>query len=69
MKERLRKVIGGFFFAILTNDALYGVIVSNAFRPNFVCILKNGTYTLTSETCAIDVLGVEFVQEIHVGEN
>ncbi len=30
--------------------------------------MKDGTYILASETCAIDVLGAEFVQDIHAGE-
>ena len=30
--------------------------------------MENGAYILASETCAIDVLGAEFVQDIHAGE-
>ena len=27
--------------------------------------MENGAYILASETCAIDVLGAEFIQDIH----
>ncbi len=30
--------------------------------------MKNSTYILASETCAIDVLGAELLQDIHAGE-
>ena len=30
--------------------------------------MQDGTYILASETCAIDVLGAEYVQDIHAGE-
>ena len=30
--------------------------------------MENGAYILASETCAIDVLGAEFIQDIHAGE-
>ncbi|HAR4518697.1 TPA: amidophosphoribosyltransferase [Staphylococcus aureus] len=68
LKESLRKVKGGFTFAILTKDALYGAVDPNAIRPLVVGKMKDGTYILASETCAIDVLGAEFVQDIHAGE-
>ena len=31
--------------------------------------MENGAYILASETCAIDVLGAEFIQDIHAGES
>ncbi len=37
-------------------------------RPLVVGKMKDGTYILASETCAIDVLGAEFVQIYHAGE-
>ena len=30
--------------------------------------MQDDTYILASETCAIDVLGAEYVQDIHAGE-
>ena len=68
LKESLRLIKGGFTFAILTKDALYGAVDPNAIRPLVVGKMENGAYILASETCAIDVLGAEFVQDIHAGE-
>lgn len=68
LKESLRKVKSGFIFVILIKDALYGAIDSSVIRPLIAGKIKNGTYTLISEACAIDVSGVEFVQDIHASE-
>ena len=67
LKESLRQIKGGFTFAILTKDALYGAVDPNAIRPLVVGKMQDGTYILASETCAIDVLGAEYVQDIHAG--
>ena len=56
LKESLRQIKGGFTFAILTKDALYGAVDPNAIRPLVVGKMQDGTYILASETCAIDVL-------------
>lgn len=68
LKESLRQIKGGFTFAILTKDALYGAVDPNAIRPLVVGKMQDDTYILASETCAIDVLGAEYVQDIHAGE-
>ena len=68
LKDSLRQIKGGFTFAILTKDALYGAVDPNAIRPLVVGQMKNGAYIIASETCAIDVLGAEFVRDIHAGE-
>ena len=57
LKESLRQIKGGFTFAILTKDALYGAVDPNAIRPLVVGKMQDDTYILASETCAIDVLG------------
>ena len=61
----MRQIKGGFTFAILTKDALYGAVDPNAIRPLVVGKMQDDTYILASETCAIDVLGAEYVQDIH----
>ena len=68
LKESLRTIKGGFTFALLTKDALYGAVDPNAIRPLVIGQLQTGEYVLASETCAIDVLGGEFVRDIHAGE-
>src|SRR5699024_6465559 len=68
LQERLRKFTGGFSFALLTKDAIYRAVDPNAIRQLEVGKMKIGSYFLASETCAIDVLGAEFVRDIHAGE-
>src|SRR5699024_3444356 len=68
LKESLNIIKGGFTFALLTKDALYGAVDPNAIRPLAVGRMKTGAYIIASETCAIDVLGAEFVRDIHAGE-
>lgn len=46
---------------------MYGAVDPNAIRPLVVGKMENGAYILASETCAIDVLGAEFIQDIHAG--
>lgn len=68
LTESLCTIKGGFTFALLTKDALYGAVDPNAIRPLVVGKLQTGEYVIASETCAIDVLGGEFVRDIHAGE-
>ncbi|GGI41383.1 amidophosphoribosyltransferase [Mammaliicoccus stepanovicii] len=68
LKESLNIIKGGFTVALLTKDALYGAVDPNAIRPLAVGRMQNGAYVIASETCAIDVLGAEFIQDIHAGE-
>ncbi|MBS4750389.1 amidophosphoribosyltransferase [Carnobacteriaceae bacterium zg-ZUI78] len=68
LKESLCRIKGGFTYLLLTKDALYGAVDENGLRPLVVGKLKNGAYVLASETCAIDILGGEFVRDIYAGE-
>lgn len=67
-KDALRQVKGGFTYLVLTEDTLYGGVDPNAFRPLVIGKMKNGAYVTASETCAIDVIGAEFVCNISAGE-
>lgn len=67
-KDALCQVKGGFTYLVLTEDALYGGVDPNAFRPLVIGRMKNGAYVTASETCAIDVIGAEFVCNISAGE-
>lgn len=67
-KDALCQVKGGFTYLVLTEDALYGGVDPNAFRPLVIGRMKNGAYVTASETCAIDVIGAEFICNISAGE-
>ncbi|HCM89894.1 MULTISPECIES: amidophosphoribosyltransferase [Vagococcus] len=68
LKEALNQVKGGFAYVLLTDDALYAALDSNAFRPLAVGQMKSGAYVVASETCALDSVGAEFVRDVEPGE-
>ena len=61
LKEALNTVHGGFAYLIMTEDAMIGALDPNGFRPLSLGKMKNGAYVLASETCALDVVGAEFI--------
>lgn len=66
--ESLNKIKGGFTYLVLTKDALYGAVDPNSLRPLAIGKTKQGAYILSSETCAIDAVGGEFVRNVKAGE-
>jgi amidophosphoribosyltransferase len=68
LKASLRKIKGGFAYLILTKHALYAALDPNGFRPLAIGRLANGAYVVASETCALDVVGAEFVRDVRPGE-
>lgn len=68
LKASLNQIYGGFAYLILTKDALYAALDPNGFRPLVIGQLENGSYVVTSETCALDVVGASFVRDVLPGE-
>lgn len=68
LKEALNAVKGGFAYVLLTQEGLYAALDPNGFRPLSIGQMKNGAYVVASETCALDVVGAEFVQDVRPGE-
>ena len=65
--DTLRQLKGAFTLVFLTDREVIGVRDPNGFRP--LCLGKlNGAYILASETCALDMIGAQFVREIEPGE-
>jgi amidophosphoribosyltransferase len=65
--EALRQIQGAYAFVCLTNDMLIGARDPIGIRP-LVLGRLDGAYVLASETCALDIVGAEFVREIENGE-
>jgi len=65
--DALKQVEGAYSFVILTNDSLIGVRDPYGVRPLLLGQLK-GAPILCSETCALDIIGAEFVRDIEPGE-
>lgn len=71
MRERigdaLRQVKGAYSLAIITPDALYATRDPRGLRPLVLGKMDSG-YVVVSETCALDLMGAEFVRDINPGE-
>ncbi|MEL6509918.1 MAG: amidophosphoribosyltransferase [Pseudomonadota bacterium] len=67
MKEALRQVEGAFSIVAMTRSKLIGVRDPLGIRPLVMGKIGDGT-VLASETCALDIIGAEFVREIEPGE-
>ena len=67
MKDALRRVEGAFSVIAMTRTKLIGVRDALGVRP--LVIGKQGdAYVLASETCALDIIGAEFLREVEPGE-
>jgi amidophosphoribosyltransferase len=67
MKDALRRVEGAFSIVAMTRTKLIGVRDPLGVRPLVLGRLGDG-WVLSSETCALDILGAEFIREIAPGE-
>tara|TARA_B100000963_G_scaffold161947_1_gene140830 strand:- start:3792 stop:5231 length:1440 start_codon:yes stop_codon:yes gene_type:complete len=65
--DAIFQVHGGYALTIMTNKKLVGVRDPYGIRPLVLGKLKD-SYILCSETCALDIIGAEFIREIENGE-
>ncbi|MEI9997133.1 MAG: amidophosphoribosyltransferase [Rhizomicrobium sp.] len=65
--DALKKVHGAYSLVALTSKKLIGVRDPWGVRP-LVLGQLDGAYILASETCALDIIGAEFVRDIEPGE-
>jgi len=63
----LRQIEGAYSFVCLTNTALIGARDPLGVRPLVLGKLDRA-YILCSETCALDIIGAEFVRDVDPGE-
>ena len=70
--DALKQVIGAYSLIALTNEALIGARDPMGVRPLILGQLENAeggrAWVLASETCALDIVGAEFVRDIEPGE-
>ena len=67
MEEALRKVEGAFSVVAMTRTKLIGCRDPLGVRPLVLGQVGEG-WVLASETCALDIIGAEFIREIEPGE-
>ncbi|MEZ8006277.1 MAG: amidophosphoribosyltransferase [Amylibacter sp.] len=67
LKDALSRVEGAFSIVAMTRSKLIGVRDPRGVRPLVLGKLGDG-WVLSSETCALDIVGAEHVREIEPGE-
>jgi len=65
--DAIFKIQGGYALAILTDKKLIGIRDPFGIRPLVIGKL-NKSYILSSETCALDIIGAKFIREVENGE-
>ncbi len=68
MKDALRRVEGAFSVVAMTRTKLIGVRDPLGVRPLVIGRIGDDGYALSSETCALDIIGAEFIREVEPGE-
>jgi amidophosphoribosyltransferase len=75
--DALKQVVGAYSLVALSNEALMGVRDPLGVRPLILgrimtsgggAARASGGWVLASETCALDIVGAEFVRDIEPGE-
>jgi amidophosphoribosyltransferase len=67
MVDALRQIEGAYSFVALTNESVIGVRDPFGVRPLILGKLGDA-WILASETCALDIIGADFVRDIAPGE-
>ena len=65
--DAIFQIQGGYSLVMLTETSLVGVRDPYGIRPLVIGKLNN-SYVLSSETCALDIIGAKFVREVYNGE-
>ncbi len=72
LKESVVKLDGAFSLLLLTQKKLIAIRDPRGFRPLVLGTRRNArgekSYVLSSETCALDLIGAHYVREIEPGE-
>lgn len=66
-KEGLLYLEGAFAFLLITKDKLYAMRDKHGLRPLSIGKLDDG-YIVSSETCALDNVGAEYIRDVEPGE-
>ena len=65
--DALRQIEGAYSLAALTQDSVIGVRDPFGVRPLVIGKLADA-WIISSETCALDIIGAEFVRDVEPGE-
>ncbi len=68
IKEALNTVKGGFAYLLMMEDKMIAALDPNGFRPLSIGKMANGAIVVSSETCAFEVVGAEWIRDVKPGE-
>jgi len=68
IRATMRKIVGAYSLVVMTPTQLVGVRDPHGIRPLCLGQIDEGQYVLSSETCALNVVGARFVREVEPGE-
>ena len=66
--EVLPRLSGAYSFTMMDGDSVFAARDPQGFRPLCIGRLRAGGWIVASETCALDLLGAEFVRDVEPGE-
>jgi amidophosphoribosyltransferase len=67
LAEAMRKLEGAYSFVAMAKNVLIGARDPNGIRPLVLGRLDEA-YVLASESCALDIMGAEFIRDVAAGE-
>lgn len=65
--DALNQLEGAFSVLITVGPTLYAARDRHGFRP-LILGVKDGSYVFASETCALDIIGAQYVRDLEPGE-
>ena len=68
ISSTMEKIEGAYSLVIMSGEKMVAVRDPKGYRPLCYVKLDDGEYVIASETCALDVVGAEFVRDIAPGE-
>ena len=68
IKDMLNKIEGAYCLAIQSRKKMFVIRDRFGIRPLSLGKLKSGGWIVSSETCAFDLVGAEFVRDVRPGE-
>ena len=66
--DALNMVEGAYAFLIMTPKRIYACRDKHGLKPLSLGRLKDGSWVISSETCAFEVIGAEYVRDVEPGE-
>src|SRR5262249_54007162 len=66
--DALKQVEGAYSLVVLSRSGVIGVRDPLGIRPLVLGRMPNGVWIVTSETCALDIVGAAFERDVEPGE-